>query len=243
MKLRIDQYLVNKGLVPTRHQAQVLVELGRVKVNGRVAVKASFLVETTAKVVVDNDQIYLSRGAYKLASVAPKLALNFRDKIVLDVGASTGGFTDFALKNGAAKIYAVDVGTGQLDPHLVANERVINMPKTDIRIVEQLPTPADMAVMDLSFISARAVLEHVAGLIKADGQIVVMVKPQFEVGEQKSKLLHNGVVKNDTIRRRILTDFETWARERFKIVTKADSGVPGAKGNLERFYLLELLKR
>lgn len=243
MKLRLDQLLVDKQLVPTRHQAEVLIDLGLVKLNGRKAVKAGLLVPPNAKIQLAATAVYLSRGAYKLASVAERLKLNFQGKTVLDVGAAKGGFSDFALKNGATKVYAVDVGTAQLDPKLSSDSRVVEMSQTDIRKVEQLPDPADIAVADLSFISLRQVLPHVAGLLKPGGQIVAMVKPQFEVGDARHKLLHQGVVKNDTMRRQILSDFEAWARQHFKVVAKADSGVPGAKGNLERFFLLQPLNK
>ena len=178
---------------------------------------------------------YVSRGALKLASTAGKLGLDFKDKIVLDVGSSTGGFTDYALKRGAAKVIAVDSGSDQLHPDLRVNHKVELHEKTDIRDFEPAVKP-DIVLVDVSFISLRQVLPAIAKLGSKNTQIVAMVKPQFEAG---TKDLHKGVIKNDSIRRQILKDFELWVKNDFVVTAKADSQVAGARGNLERFYLLQ----
>jgi len=180
------------------------------------------------------DEQYVSRAALKLASVAGELKLDFRGKIVLDVGSSTGGFTDYALRHGAKKVIAVDVGTGQLHPSLRGNPRVELHEKTDIRDFTTGQKP-DLVMVDVSFISLREILPRIAKLSDKNTRIAAMVKPQFEAGDE---LKHKGVIKNDKMRRDILKAFETWAKKLFVIEDKADSAVRGAKGNRERFYLL-----
>lgn len=184
---------------------------------------------------------FVSRGADKLLSVSQKLNISFRTKVVLDVGASTGGFSQVALAGGATKVYAVEVGTRQLAPVLRANARLISMEKTDIRDVKQLPNPINLALIDVSFMSIRLILPTVLPLLADSGQILAMVKPQFEVNNPD--LLNEGVIKNDAIRRQTLRDFEAWAKKDFRVIGKADSGLSGSKGNLERFYLLEPIRR
>lgn len=177
---------------------------------------------------------YVSRGALKLASVADKFGLNFNGKLVLDVGSSTGGFTDYALQHGARKVIAVDAGTDQLHPSLRVNSRVELHEKTDIRDFYTQDTP-DIVLIDVSFISLRQILPTVAKLGGPGTQIAAMVKPQFEAN---AKDLNRGVIKNDSIRRSILKEFETWAKQYFLVKNKADSALAGTKGNQERFYLL-----
>lgn len=235
MKQRLDQALVVRGLVLTRSQAESFVKLGEVKVNGRVIAKAGFLVNDTDEIQVTTIERYVSRAGLKLASVATMLKLNFKDKIVLDVGSSTGGFTDYALQHGARKVLAVEVGTNQLHPSLQGHPQIELHEKTDIRDFRTTEN-IDVVVADVSFISLREILPSVALLVNKNTQLVMMVKPQFEAGQ--SSLKHKGVIKNDKMRRDILKDFETWAKQHFAIIDKADSDVPGAKGNRERFYLL-----
>jgi 23S rRNA (cytidine1920-2'-O)/16S rRNA (cytidine1409-2'-O)-methyltransferase len=181
---------------------------------------------------------YVSRAALKLAGAAAKFRLDFKGKIVLDVGSSTGGFTDYSLKHGAQKVIAVEAGTGQLHPSLRGESRVELHEKTDIREFKTDSIP-DIVLIDVSFISLRQVLPAVAKLSGQQTQIMAMVKPQFEAG---AKDLNKGVIKNDSIRRRILKEFELWVKDYFIIRAKADSEVAGAKGNYERFYLLSLAK-
>lgn len=178
---------------------------------------------------------YVSRAGLKLASVAEALKLDFQGKTVLDVGSSTGGFTDYALQHGARKVIAVDVGTDQLHPSLRQDPRVELYEKTDIRDFET-DGPVDTVLADLSFVSLREILPHIAGLTGKDTRIVVMVKPQFEAAD--GSLKHKGVIKNEKMRRDILKGFEQWAAKRFVMLDKADSQVTGTKGNRERFYLL-----
>jgi len=173
--------------------------------------------------------------------VSQTLHLDFKDKVLLDVGSSTGGFTDFALKHGARKSIAVEVGTDQLHPSLHGNTRIELHEQTDIRAMKQLSELPDIVVIDVSFISLREVLPHIATLCKPDTKIIAMVKPQFEAAA--SNLKHKGVIKNDRMRRDILKAFEDWARQHFVIIDKADSDIAGSKGNVERFYHLRKLSR
>jgi 23S rRNA (cytidine1920-2'-O)/16S rRNA (cytidine1409-2'-O)-methyltransferase len=177
---------------------------------------------------------YVSRAGLKLDSVAGRLGLNFKNKTVLDVGSSTGGFTDYALRHGAARVIAVDAGTQQLHSSLRSNPKIELHEKTDIRDF-MTGQKIDIVLADVSFISLRAVLPKIIGLCPEGAQIVALVKPQFEA---RAEELNRGVVKNDSIRRRIFKDFESWSKNYFTIKSKADSEVAGASGNQERFYLL-----
>jgi 23S rRNA (cytidine1920-2'-O)/16S rRNA (cytidine1409-2'-O)-methyltransferase len=237
MKQRLDLSLVALGLVQSRSQAESYIRLGKVLVNNKVVTKAGTLVSVRDTVELKIDQQFVSRAGLKLASVADLFKLDFRGKTVLDVGSSTGGFTDYALRHGAHKVIAVDVGTDQLHPSLQGNGRIELHEKTDIR---DFKTSAriDTVVADVSFISLREILPSVAKLCGPATQLAVMVKPQFEAGQ--SNLKHKGVIKNDRMRRDILKDFEDWARGHFVVLDKADSDVLGSKGNRERFYLLKL---
>jgi 23S rRNA (cytidine1920-2'-O)/16S rRNA (cytidine1409-2'-O)-methyltransferase len=236
MKKRLDQSVFEKRLVQSRSQAESYIKLGEVKVNGQIQTKPGFLISATDQIEVTVNEQYVSRAALKLESVAEALKLDFTDKIVLDVGSSTGGFTDYALRHGAKKVIAVEVGTGQLHSSLRGNPRIELHEQTDIRDVQKLSATPDIVVADVSFISLRQILPHVATLVTKQTQIVAMVKPQFEAGASAQK--HKGVIKNDKMRRHILKDFEAWTSKQFIIIDKADSAISGAKGNQERFYLL-----
>ncbi|OGL22660.1 hypothetical protein A2707_05100 [Candidatus Saccharibacteria bacterium RIFCSPHIGHO2_01_FULL_45_15] len=238
-KQRLDIELTKRGLVTSRSQAESWIKLGKVLVDGKIANKSGVFVREDSQISVTSDERYVGRAGLKLASVAKLLKLDFRGKKVLDVGSSTGGFTDYSLQNGAAKVYAVDVGTDQLHPSLRKHPKIELHEKTDIRDF-YLDDKPDIVVMDVSFISLREILPHIAKeLSGADTQIVAMLKPQFEAGREQ---VNKGVIKNDSVRRQILRDFETWAKQHFVIQDKRDSDVAGAKGNQERFYLLKRTK-
>jgi 23S rRNA (cytidine1920-2'-O)/16S rRNA (cytidine1409-2'-O)-methyltransferase len=236
MKQRLDQLVFARGLVPSRSQAESWIKLGKVQVNGAVVTKPGQLVDDQAKIALTAEEQYVSRAGLKLASVANILKLDFQDKVMLDVGSSTGGFTDYALRHGARKVIAVDVGTDQLHPSLRTNPAIELHEQTDIRDMHRLSEVPDVIVIDVSFISLREILPHVAKLSGPQTHIVAMVKPQFEAAAAHMK--HKGVIKNDRMRRDILKQFEDWARQYFVVSDKADSDVAGSKGNVERFYLL-----
>ena len=240
-KQRLDQAVVARGLTVTRSQAESWVRLGKVFVNGKAQTKPGFAVFKDDKVELKASEQYVSRAALKLASIANVFRLDFKGAVVLDVGSSTGGFTDYALKHGAKKVIAVEVGTDQLHPSLHGNEKIELHEQTDIRDLHELSTAPDIVVIDVSFISLRDILPHIAKLVSPKTKIVAMVKPQFEAAN--ANLKHKGVIKNDRMRREIVKSFEDWARVKFTISNKADSSVPGAKGNVERFYLLAKLAK
>lgn len=244
--MRLDQMMVQRGLVATRSQAESYIKLGKVTADGRTVSKPGQAVGEATIIKLAVDEQYVSRAALKLSSVTEALGLDFRNKTMLDVGSSTGGFTDYALKHGAAKVFAVEAGRDQLHPNLRGDQRIELHEQTDIRDFRpaggEVP---DIVVIDVSFISLREILPHVASLCGPQTDIVAMVKPQFEAAASSQRQLrdlrHKGVIKNDRIRRDILKDFEGWARQDFVILDKADSAVAGANGNLERFYKLRKL--
>lgn len=258
MKRRLDITLAEKKLVASRSQAESYVRMGKVTVNGRVITKPGFAVNETDNIRLNAEEQYVSRAALKLKSADDAFSIDWRGKMVLDVGSSTGGFTQYALQHGAAKVIAVDVGTEQLHPTLRHDPRIELHEKTDIRDVWLcsqetrdmsqeargraifIDAAIDIAVCDVSFVSLREILPHVSCLLTHGSVVVVMVKPQFEAGQ--SSIKHKGVIKNDHMRREVLKDFEIWVQKMFKIVDKADSGVAGSKGNIERFYILRMLK-
>ncbi len=235
---RLDKELQFRKLVTSRSQAESYILLGLVKVNNKIITKTSFNVGSDDVLVVEGDQ-YVSRAALKLASIAEQFKIDFRDKVVLDVGSSTGGFTQFALIHGAKKVIAVDVGTDQLHPKLRDNPKIDLHEKTDIRDFKT-KEKIDIVVADVSFISLTQVLPAISRLVTKDSQLIIMCKPQFEAGKSQ---INKGIIKNSAIRRNILKDFENWlSNNNFITLGKADSQVAGAKGNVERFYKLKFSK-
>lgn len=235
---RLDQELVKRGLAPTRSQAENYIKLGYVRVGNKVITKPGHTVSESSEIKITKAEKYVSRAGLKLESANKKFGVNFNGKIILDAGSSTGGFTDYALRHGAQKVMAVDVGTDQLHPSLRGKDKIELHEKTDIRdfTPEQKP---DLILADLSFISLRKVLPYLVKIAGPKTEFIIMVKPQFEADPSQ---INRGVIKNSQIRRKILKDFEDWAKGLFKIIDKADSEVPGEKGNVERFYLLRYTK-
>ena len=240
MKQRLDKALVERGLATTRSQADNFIRLGYVFLNKKIVQKSGAMVSDSDEIKLEKKETYVSRAGLKLASVAEYFHLNFQDKTVLDIGSSTGGFTDYSLRHGAKKVFAVDVGTNQLHPSLRPNPKIALYEKTDIRDF-YADESIDIIVGDVSFISLREILPHVAeNLMNTNTVLIAMVKPQFEAGRHQ---VNKGIIKNDKVRRQILSDFEDWAKKYFIILDKKDSEVAGSKGNLERFYKLKLSKR
>ena len=240
MKQRLDKELLRRGLATSRSQAEDIIRRGYVMVKEAPATKPGFLIDDTTPIRIKSRISFVSRAGEKLYSAINPLGLDFKDKTVLDVGSSTGGFTDVALRQGASKIIAVDVGTDQMHPLLRNDPRIELHEKTDIRAFST-KQKIDMVVIDVSFISLREILPAVAKLVQPGTEIVAMVKPQFEA--TISGIKHKGVVKNDRMRRDVLKDFEIWSQNVFKISDKADSQVHGSKGNIERFYKLKKLTK
>lgn len=240
MKIRLDNLLVDRKMVESRSQAESYIKLGKVTVDGIKRTKPGFFVDVNSGLKILQQVQYVSRAGLKLESVAKKMRIDFRNKTVLDVGSSTGGFTDYSLKSGANKVIAVDVGTDQLHPKLRLNKKVELHEKTDIRNFKT-DQKIDVVVIDVSFISIKEILPSVVNLSNKNTKIVAMVKPQFEAGRNGTV---NGVVKNNSYRRKILQDFENWCRSNnLYIENKRDSEVKGTKGNQERFYILKKIGR
>jgi 23S rRNA (cytidine1920-2'-O)/16S rRNA (cytidine1409-2'-O)-methyltransferase len=240
VKKRLDSLLCERQLAETLAEAKALIMSGRVYVNGAVSDKPGALVLQEVDLQIEPGRRYVSRAGEKLASVADPLGLRFDGLVVLDVGSSTGGFTDFVLRSGATRCFCVDVGTGQLDWSLRQDPRVTVMEQTDIRDAK-LPGLADIAVVDVSFVSLKQVLEPTAALLRPGGLIVAMAKPQFEADRAVADR-YKGVIKDEAVRSLVLSDIREWVRERFEILGEADSEVSGVRGNRERFFLLRVKK-
>lgn len=237
-KIRLDLALVRSGLVNTRSQAESYIKLGKVYIGNKNILKPGYLIPITEIENLNLDVLeqYVSRAALKLASVKDIFNLDFKNKVVLDIGSSTGGFTQFSLINGAKKVLAVEKGTDQMHFNLRTDPRIELYEKTDIRDFK-CKDSIDIVLMDVSFVSLREILPSVFKLSNKDTLIISMVKPQFEALNSGYK--HKGVIKNEKMRRDILKDFENWVSNQFVIKNKADSSVSGAKGNQERFYVLK----
>lgn len=234
---RLDQEIADRKLAISRSQAESYIKLGLVEVNGKIELKTSRQIVETDKIEIIAEEQFVSRAGMKLASIAKKFNIKFRDKIVLDVGSSTGGFTDYAFKNGAKKIFAVDVGTNQLHPSLRRNPVIELHEQTDIREFTKPDVNIDIVLIDVSFISLRSILPSIYDLCSNNTQILAMFKPQFEA---ESRLKNKGVIKNSHIRRDLIKDFENWLKlNSFYSIKSLDSGITGSKGNLERFFLLK----
>jgi 23S rRNA (cytidine1920-2'-O)/16S rRNA (cytidine1409-2'-O)-methyltransferase len=236
VKLRLDSLLVRKGLADDLKHAKAIVMAGQVSSDGRRLDKPGLMLDPATTLEVRLGRPYVSRAGEKLASVAEELGIDFKGKIVLDVGSSTGGFTDFALGHGAVHSYCVDVGTGQLDWRLRQDARVTVMEQTDIREA-QLPEKADMAVVDVSFVSLKRVLPVTAAWLRPGGLIVALVKPQFEATKSVANRF-KGVIKDEAVRQEIIADVRSWVIGEFEVLAEADSKVAGVEGNRECFFLL-----
>ncbi|RMF47404.1 MAG: TlyA family RNA methyltransferase [Deltaproteobacteria bacterium] len=241
-KVRLDKLLVDRGLAGSRERARALILAGRVLVDDRPVDKAGFPVFPDAPVRVRGEDIpYVSRGGLKLVAALDFFPIHVEGRIAIDVGASTGGFTDCLLQHGAKLVYAVDVGYGQLAWSLRNDPRVVSMERTNIRHLEpeRLEHRPDLAVIDASFISLAKVLPATLRLLCRPADIVALVKPQFEVG--KGQVGKGGVVRDDRLRQKALEDISACARDLgLEVAGAIESPVPGPKGNREFLLYLKL---
>lgn len=236
-KKRLDQLLVDKGLAGSKNKAQALIMAGLVFVNGHISDKPGRSIPEDTHIVVKEAFPYVSRGALKLEKAYQEFAINFVGKTVCDIGSSTGGFTDFAIQNGAKKVFAVDVGTGQLAQKIREDERIIVLEKTDFRDFV-ISEPIDIFVCDVSFISLKKIIPKIASLIQKPTDIILLIKPQFEAGA-KEVSRGKGVIRDEALRQAIVEDIKSFAEnEGFTIAGITESPITGAKGNVE--YLLYL---
>lgn len=241
-KIRLDQLVFDLGLTESRERAKTTIMSGLVFVDGQRADKPGMQVSPDANVEVRGNALpYVSRGGFKLEKALKVFPINVEGKICIDCGASTGGFTDVLLKNGAAKVYSVDVGYGQLAWSLRQDERVVNMERTNIRYItnEQIPEALDLAVMDLSFISIKLVLPAVCMLLKDGAELVCLIKPQFEAGREE--VGKKGVVRDKNIHLAVIESILNFVPEIGMTVMGLDySPIKGPEGNIE--YLCYLKK-
>ena len=243
MKKRLDILMMERALAPSREKAKAYIMAGDVYVDGQKEDKAGTMFQETVRIEVRGNTLpYVSRGGLKLEKAMKNFGVSLDGKVCMDVGASTGGFTDCMLQNGAVKVYSIDVGYGQLDWGLRNDPRVVCMEKTNIRYVlpENLQEPADFSSIDVSFISLTKVLLPVRNLLTEDGEIVCLIKPQFEAGREK--VGKKGVVRDPAVHLEVIEKVISYA---MSIALKPNhlsfSPIKGPEGNIE--YLLHLKKR
>jgi 23S rRNA (cytidine1920-2'-O)/16S rRNA (cytidine1409-2'-O)-methyltransferase len=239
-RARLDQLLVERGLAPSRERARALILAGQVTVDGRPAAKAGTLIDVTAAVaLLRPDHPYVGRGGVKLAHALDTFAIRVAGREALDIGASTGGFTDVLLQRGAARVVALDVGHGQLDWRLRTDPRVVVLEHFNARHLgpDALPSLVDVVVVDVSFISLRQILPVLPPLLRPGADIVALVKPQFEAGRQE---VRKGVIRDPEVHARVLREVGDGAREvGLSVVATTSSPITGARGNVEFFLHLQ----
>ncbi len=240
-KIRLDKLLFDKGLVESREKAKALILEGNVLVNGIVVDKAGTLVKPDDVLTVVSKMPYVSRGGLKLEHAIKTFGIDVKDKIAMDVGASTGGFTDCLLQHGAKKIYAIDVGYGQFSWILRSDDQVVLLEKTNIRYLDGdlVPDKIDIATIDVSFISLLKVMPKVLEFLSHHGKIVALIKPQFEVG--RKDVGKGGVVKDENKRLEVVEKIKNESEKLgFEVKGVTTSPIKGPKGNVE--YLIYLIK-
>jgi len=239
-KDRVDKIMVDKGIVKSRERAKALIMAGNVFIDGRKVSKAGDFVDAAAEVTLKEQDIpYVSRGGVKLEAALDFFGVAPSGKTVMDIGCSTGGFTDCVLKGGATKVYAVDVGYGQLDWSLRNDPRVILHEKTNIRYLERdrIPEMIDLTVIDVSFISLTQVLARVPDFLDDDGDVIALIKPQFEVG--KDMVDKGGVIRDEAKRLSAVQKVREFSESSgFMVMGVCESPITGQKGNIEYFIHL-----
>lgn len=229
---RLDILLHIQGHAESREQARRLIEAGQVAVDGQIVDKPGTRVPLTATIQLEKPPPYVSRGGLKLEAALAAFSIQVQGAIAADIGASTGGFTDCLLKHGASRVYAIDVGYGQLAWELRQDPRVIAIERVNVRYLQGLPEPVDIASVDVSFISLKLVLPVVVRLLKPEGHIVALIKPQFEAG--RAQVGKRGVVRDPTVHRDVLHDLLTWAATNgLQVKGLIPSPLRGPAGNVE----------
>ena len=238
-KRRIDSLLVERGLVESRARAQALIMAGEVVVDGKAVAKSGTMVAEEAVITVVEPPPFVGRGGLKLDYALDWFKLDVSSRVAVDIGASTGGFTDCLLKRGVKRVYAVDVGYGQLDYRLRQDSRVVVMERVNARYPINLPEKVDLATIDVSFISVEKVIPSVARLVKTDGNLLVLIKPQFEA--RRREVGKGGIIKKSELHARVLGRFIAWViKNKFRLGGLVASPILGASGNREFFVLLRL---
>lgn len=235
--MRLDQYLVVNKICDSRNKAQNLIKTGEILVNDRVILKTGYRIGNEDNIRSTATKIFVGRGGQKLAAALEFFNINPQGMIVADIGASTGGFSDVLLQQGAEKIYAIDVGHDQLAEKIKNHPRVINLEKTNIKDIHSLPEKLDLAVIDLSYISLTKVLIKIKKLLKNEGQIIVLLKPQFEGGP--NMVNSSGVISKKNDRQQIVKNFQNWLiANNFQLMNKIPSPIKGKRGNCEYLLLI-----
>ena len=238
-KKRIDTLMVERGLAESRAKAQALIMAGEVLINGRPAAKSGMLISEDAEIKVKEPLRYVSRGGIKLAHALDAFQMDVSGVVAADIGASTGGFTDCLLQRGAARVYAIDVGYGQLDYRLRKDKKVVVMERINARYPVSLPEKIDLATIDLSFISATKVIPATLELLKENGTMLVLIKPQFEA--KREEVGRGGIIKDPQLHARVLGRFIKWAvAQNLRLRGLTASPILGSSGNREFFLRLEL---
>ena len=235
-KRRIDSLIVDRGLVESQAKAQALIMAGEVVVEGKAVIKPGTLVNEEVAITILEPPPFVSRGGIKLDYALDCFQLDVMDRVVADIGASTGGFTDCLLKRGASRVYAIDVGYGQLDYRLRRDSLVVVMDRVNVRYPVALPEKIDLVTVDVSFISARKLMPSLAQLLNEGGYLLVLVKPQFEA--ERAEVGKGGVIKQPVVHARVLGRFIVWMVEHgFRLGGVVASPILGASGNKEFFSL------
>lgn len=231
-KQRLDLLVVDQGIAQSREKARAMIMAGEVLVDGKVVDKAGTQIALTAQITTTTKPRFVSRGGEKLAAALGNFQINAAGCICADIGASTGGFTDCLLQNGAARVYAIDVGYGQMALTLRQDSRVVLLERTNARHLERLPEPIDLLVIDASFISLRLLLPVALGWLAPAAQVVTLVKPQFEAGPRD--VGKGGVVRDTTVHARVLTEILAFAESiQLQILGLLRSPLKGPAGNIE----------
>lgn len=236
---RLDEYLIEHKFASGKDEAFVIVTEGRVFVEGQKAISPSQRVTLSSHIEVREPMPYVGRGAFKLEGALTAFGLDIKGLVCIDIGAATGGFTQVLLQRGAVKVYAIDTAKGKLAPKLREDPRVIVMEETDIRHLEKLPELADLATIDISLISLREILPHARRLLKPDGKIIALFKPQYETRDPR--ILIHGIIKDTIAREKLLHDFIAWlGAHNWTVVNHKESPLSGSKGNKEYLFKLAL---
>jgi 23S rRNA (cytidine1920-2'-O)/16S rRNA (cytidine1409-2'-O)-methyltransferase len=237
MKKRLDVLLVERGLAQTRERAQALILAGEVKVDNRAADRAGMRIDESAGITVRSPLPYVSRGGYKLAGALDEFRVSPTAMVCADLGASTGGFTDVLLQRGAERVYAVDVGYGQLAWRLRLDPRVIVLDRVNARHLQSLPEPVDLVVIDVSFISLQLILRVTERLLKPVGEVVALIKPQFEAGRERVE--RGGIVRDVETHRQVLEKIvQASTTLGLRVLGLSRSTIKGTEGNVEFFIHL-----
>lgn len=238
-KQRLDVLLVDRGLATSREKAKALILAGEVRVSGQPVRLPSAQIPASAPVTVVQPAPYVSRGGLKLAAALASFGVDPSGRVAADIGASTGGFTDCLLQHGAVRVYAIDVGYGQLDYRLRQDLRVVTRERVNARYLEELPEPVDLVTIDVSFISVRLILPAVRRVLSPGGEVLTLIKPQFEAG--RGQVGKKGIVRDPAVHRSVLSEFTQWAVVAgWAIRNVIASPIRGAEGNREFFAQLGL---